>query len=1830
MEIINKLDGESRSDRILYDNILKELAPKRKVWAFSSDDAHSTNAVGYSFDVMFLDTLTREAAMESMRKGTFYAVSRVDRVEGINTTTIGSATAGTDATAKALLGQAVPGIKKVTVDKAKGVITIEGENYDVIEWIADGNKIRSENKNAAGSSTIDLNDATSYTGQIFRYVRAHLKSATGIAFTQPFYVTNPNVKVTPSYAVPAGLRATEGDALSTVILPTNNWTWVDGDKTVNLYEKTYKAKFTPDDTQNYAIVDDIEVGINVTPAGLRTFNISNFGDNYYYYSRTNAAFLDEAFDMSIKTGWTDAPTPVGFGTAPSDAPIATKMADGTGSNQAGASGSRHTWTYFKKEFTIASNTDEILDISGKHKIDDALIMYINGIEVYRFNTDVSSTKIDAPVKWNDYAGNPVDKAVTLEFSVNDLPDGKIISGSGTTAMRGAASRANFKSALKTGVNVITCAVGQQGKSSSDLFFDLEMNIDMNVKRTDPPPSTYTVPAGLTATYGQNLASVSLPVGWTWEDDPTTPVGPAGTRMHKARYTPVETNKYNIVIMDVSVAVAKANPTYTEFDTDDLHATYGQTLADVKFSTNVAGVWSWELPTTPVGDAGLRTHKAKFIPADVANYNNLQGIDVQISVRKATPSYTVPAALTATYGQTLANVTLPTGWSWDSPLTTPVGNAGTQTQKATFTPTDVANYEVVSGNVNINVGKATGLTATAPATIIVPNGETAPMSFNLSNIVLDKNDCGTLTYKTETLTDNDGILKPAPTAIGALLSYTGAGKTVGTATQIITIQSQNYADINVTVTFEARIVTKINVTISGLTAGGNITYDGNGKLGVTGTATSGAYTGALVYTYAGTGITGSTATQPVTVGVYVLTVSVPVENAEYTGSETYNFSIIKKKITKPTVTNKSLVYTGGTLSAGIAADDAYIVTNGAAINAGDYTATVALKDKANHEWAGTTATTADFSLTWSIGKASYSHIPLTSTAVYGQQLKDISLSGSYVWASPSDAVGNVGTRAHNAKLKAMDAANFNVATGETSVSVTVSKATVTKPAVTNASLVYDGAAKSAGIAANTAVYTVTDDSKTNAGNYAAKVVLKDKNNYQWADGTTADLSLPWSIGKAAGTFVAIAERSATYSPTLTLSNLTLPDKYVWNAPETPLNAGNQQNFPATCTESSNHNGAAGNVVVNVAKASYSMSGITFADKSVTYTGTAQSLAIGGTLPTGVTVIYNGNGKTEAGTHTVQATFAVADAVNYSVPAPMTATLTIVKPTYAITVSGGKSDKATAAEGATVTVTANAAASGRVFDKWTTTTDGVTFASANATATTFAMPAKAVTVTATYKDGTASSTSAYTVTFNAGDGTVTLASGTTGTNGRLSSTPTPTRGGYTFDGWFQDGDKVSTSTIFSADAVINAKWTPVSYTISYTLNGGTVDPANPTSYNIETAGFALNAPAKAAYTFSGWTGSNGTTPELFVSVDYETAGGNKSYTANWTLIAYTVTFDAGAGTVTPSSAATGVGGKLASLPTPATRVGYTFSGWFLGDAKVSTSTVFSGDATIYADWTPTSYKITYTLNGGTASPANPTSYTIETAGFTLNNPTKATGTFNGWTGSNGTTPTLFVSVDYGTAGGSRNYTANWIAAAAYTITFNANGGTLSAATGKTGDNGTLATLPTVTKTGYTLDGWYTELTGGSLVTTATVFEKNATVHARWASADVSVASQGRVIPGVGIGDSVATVTPVNRVTAQLTVGPNPADKLSNSVHFFRQGKHIESATLYVYDASGNAVRKITVKDDGVGIYPNNNRSVGEWDLRDAKGRTVSAGAYLVKGVIKIAYEKRERVSLVVGVR
>ncbi len=137
---------------------------------------------------------------------------------------------------------------------------------------------------------------------------------------------------------------------------------------------------------------------------------------------------------------------------------------------------------------------------------------------------------------------------------------------------------------------------------------------------------------------------------------------------------------------------------------DLTATYGETLADVTLPAASNGTWTWVSEITGVGNVGAKTFKAIFTPNDDNNFITVV-VDVPVTVNRATPQYTVPTGITATYGDMLADVALPDGWSWKDPLLTSVGDAGPNTFNAIFTHTDAGNYNTVEVAVTVTVEKA---------------------------------------------------------------------------------------------------------------------------------------------------------------------------------------------------------------------------------------------------------------------------------------------------------------------------------------------------------------------------------------------------------------------------------------------------------------------------------------------------------------------------------------------------------------------------------------------------------------------------------------------------------------------------------------------------------------------------------------------------------------------------------------------------------------------------------------------------------------------------------------------------------------------------------------------------------------------------------------------------------------------------------------------------------------------------------------------------------------------------------------------------------------------
>ena len=250
-------------------------------------------------------------------------------------------------------------------------------------------------------------------------------------------------------------------------------------------------------------------------------------------------------------------------------------------------------------------------------------------------------------------------------------------------------------------------------------------------------------------------------------------------------------------------------------------------------------------------------------------------------------------------------------------------------------------------------------------------------------------------------------------------------------------------------------------------------------------------------------------------------------------------------------------------------------------------------------------------------------------------------------------------------------------------------------------------------------------------------------------------------------------------------------------------------------------------------------------------------------------------------------------------------------------------------------------------------------------------------------------------------------------------------------------------------------------------------------------------RTGYSFRNWVSGEET---LTSTSTYGSE--NKEYTATWDTDTYTLTAYLNGGTISGETTYThscSITDGEFTLPTPDTRSGFTFAGWYA-------SSTFSGDPIteidftnaanlktwdIYARWT---YTVTFNTYGGSTISTQTLNAGIA-ATEPSTPPTRTGFTFAGWySDSSYTTAYTF---------GSPSATGNFILHAKWTykVTFESNSGTsVSAQTLVAGDVPTEPSDPT--RTGYTFGGWYSN----SSLTTAYTFTSapstgNMTLYAKW---------------------------------------------------------------------------------------------------------------------------------------
>ncbi len=588
-------------------------------------------------------------------------------------------------------------------------------------------------------------------------------------------------------------------------------------------------------------------------------------------------------------------------------------------------------------YVIKEKTQDftITKAAAPTNIQSGTLTITNGLhKTYSFDLSTLLPKLTAPC---DYGTITYDKKVDTNLGV----------GSFITLVNGKTGELTLE-ANRSGTDegqfgAITVTV------STSNYQDIILTINVIAKNRITPTGTPTLSKNA-ITYGDalntialsgklhdNVNNVDVDGTFEWVDGTHIPVVGNGTYAAERIFEPTDTEKYLTVSGRSNITVEKAQqygklsmagytygktpstPTLTD-RTGDLNAqvTYSYAAADS------GSVQTWDIQNPPALNAG--TYRMYASIGDTDNYYGFEAVYCEFVVAKATPTYTVPTGLTAKYGQTLADVTLPDGWSWTDSSES-VGGASTaaKTFQAKFTPTDAVNYNMVENiGLEVMVNKADG--------------------GNLKTVELEQKytDASDHTYTPDwaglpagqdwTFSSEASIVlsKQDFAADGSLLTYAISGGKAGDKITItLKASCDNYEDF--TITLNVTLTEKDDQKPLTITGAGSVVYGQTLTL----TTTGGSGTGTVTYRIDTDASTGEATIDPETgvlTPVKVGSVSVIATKA---GDNDYNdvtsapFVLMIKPATPTGEPNYTKITTSGkTLK------DAALTTKGSTLNPSD--------------------------------------------------------------------------------------------------------------------------------------------------------------------------------------------------------------------------------------------------------------------------------------------------------------------------------------------------------------------------------------------------------------------------------------------------------------------------------------------------------------------------------------------------------------------------------------------------------------------------------------------------------------------------------------------------------------------------------------------------------------------------------------------------------------------------------------------------------------------------------------------------------------------------------
>ena len=588
-------------------------------------------------------------------------------------------------------------------------------------------------------------------------------------------------------------------------------------------------------------------------------------------------------------------------------------------------------------YVIKEKTQDftITKAAAPTNIQSGTLTITNGLhKTYSFDLSTLLPKLTAPC---DYGTITYDRKVDTNLGVGSfitLVDGK--TGELTLdANRSGTDEGQF--------GTITVTV------STSNYQDIILTINVIAKNRITPTGTPTLSKNA-ITYGDalntialsgklhdNVNNVDVDGTFEWVDGTHIPVVGNGTYAAEWIFEPTDTEKYLTVSGRSNITVEKAQPygkvsmagyTYGKTpSTPTLTDRTGDLNAQVTYryaAADSGSVQTWDISNPPALNAG--TYRMYASIGDTDNYYGFEAVYCEFVVAKATPTYTVPTGLTAKYGQTLADVTLPDGWSWmDSSESVGGASTAAKTFQAKFTPKDTKNYNTVENiELEVTVNKADG--------------------GNLKTVELEQKytDASDHTYTPDwaglpagqdwTFSSEASIVlsKQDFAADGSLLTYAISGGKAGDKITItLKASCDNYEDF--TITLNVTLTEKDDQKPLTITGAGSVVYGQTLTL----TTTGGSGTGTVTYRIDTDASTGEATIDPETgvlTPVKVGSVSVIATKA---GDNDYNdvTSAPFVLMIKPATPTGEPKYTAITTS-GKTLKDAALTTKGSTLNPSD--------------------------------------------------------------------------------------------------------------------------------------------------------------------------------------------------------------------------------------------------------------------------------------------------------------------------------------------------------------------------------------------------------------------------------------------------------------------------------------------------------------------------------------------------------------------------------------------------------------------------------------------------------------------------------------------------------------------------------------------------------------------------------------------------------------------------------------------------------------------------------------------------------------------------------